>query len=154
MEFDMKRLTVVSLLVFAALSLVIGQTRLKSPTQNEVEEQIKLLEREWLVESYRASSMAAFDRIVADSFTIAHTNGSVLNKAEKRADIIASHVSDPKSPSYFFIEKANVTLYGDTAVSVGSIAEKDNHVRFTNTYVKRNGQWQVVASQLTRIRQQ
>ena len=98
--------------------------------------------------------MTAFDHIVGDSVTIAHSSGKVLNKAEKRADIIGNHISDPKSPSYFFIEEAHVTLYGDAAVSVGSIAEKDSHVRFTNTYVKRNGQWQVVASQLNRIRQQ
>ena len=149
----MKRIVVVGLLVFAALSLVIGQTGPESPTQNTVEKQIKLLERSWLVESYRADDMRAFDRIVADSFTITHSSGKVLNKAEKRADIIRSHISDPESPSYFFIEEARVTLYGGAAVSVGSIAEKNDHVRFTNTYVKRNGQWQVVASQLNRIRQ-
>jgi len=148
----MRRILVVGLLVFAALSLVIGQTKSKSPRQNAVEEQIKLLEREWLVESYRAADMTAFDRIVADSFTITHSSGKVLNKAEKRADIISSHVSDPNSPSYFFIEEARVTVYGGAAVSVGSIAEKKDHVRFTNTYIKRNGQWQVVASQLNRIR--
>lgn len=149
----MNRIAAVGLLVFAALSLVIGQTKSKSMTQNAVEEQIKLLEREWLVESYRADDMRAFDRIVADSFTITHSNGKVLNKPEKRADIIGSHVTDPASPSYFFIEEAHVTLYGGAAVSVGSIAEKNSHVRFTNTYVKRNGQWQVVASQLNRVRQ-
>ena len=142
----MKRMVVVGLLVFAIWSIVIGQTRRKSPTQETVEDQIKLLEREWLVESYRADDMTAFDRIVADTFTITHTSGKVLNKAEKKADIIASHISDPASPSYFFIEEAHVTVYGDAAVSVGSIAEKNSHVRFTNTYVKRNGQWQVVAS--------
>ena len=151
----MRRIVVVGLLVFMFwLRLVDAQTGTRSPAQNAVKEQIKLLEREWLVESYRADDMTAFDRIVADSFTITHSSGKVLNKAEKRADIIASHVSDPKSPSYFFIEEAQVTLYGDAAVSVGSIAEKNSQVRFTNTYVKRNGQWQVVASQLNRIRQQ
>jgi len=149
----MGRIVVVGLLVLAALSLVIGQTGSKWPTQSTEEEQIKALEREWLVESYRTDDMTAFDRIVANSFTITHSNGKVLNKAEKRADIIASHVSDPESPSYFFIEEAHVTVYRDAAVSVGSIAEKNSHVRFTNTYVKRNGQWQVVASQLNRIRQ-
>lgn len=149
----MRRIVVIGLLVFAALSLVIGQTGSKSLKQNTVEEQIKLLEREWLVESYRSDDMTAFDRIVADSFTITHSNGKVLNKAAKRADVIASHISDPASASYFFIEQAQVTVYGDAAVSVGSIAEKNSHVRFTNTYVKRNGHWQVVASQLNRIRQ-
>lgn len=58
----MRRIVVVGLLVFAALSLVIGQTEPKSPTQNTVKEQIKLLEREWLVESYRTDDMTAFDR--------------------------------------------------------------------------------------------
>src|ERR1700674_4543453 len=147
----MIRIVVASLLIFAALPPVVGQTGRKSPTQITEEGQIKRLEREWLVESYRTDDMSAFDRIVADSFKITHSKGKVLNKGEKRADIIASHISDPKSPSYFFIEEAQVTVYGDAAVSVGAIAQKNGHVRFTNTYTKRNGQWQVVASQLTSI---
>jgi hypothetical protein len=89
MEFDMRRVVLVGLLVLAALSLVIGQTGSKLLPRNAVEEQIKRLEREWLVESYRADDMTAFDRIVANSFTITHSNGKVLNKAEKKADIIA-----------------------------------------------------------------
>jgi hypothetical protein len=150
----MKRALVAVVMTVLAAALIAGQQNSKrAPQGGGAEEEIKQLEREWLVESYRKTDLSAYDRIVADDFTITHSNGRVLNKAEKREDISASHISDPASPSYFFIEEARVRVYGDAAVSVGSIAEKHGRVRFTNTYVRRDGRWQVVASQLNRVRQ-
>ena len=96
--------------------------------------------------------MRAYDRIVADDFTITHSNGRVLGKAEKRANIIADHITDPSSP--FRVGESVVRVYGNAAVSVGYLVEDKSTVRFTNTYVKRGGRWQVVASQLNRVRQQ
>ena len=111
-----------------------------------------MLERQWLIEPYFTSDMTAYDRIVADDFTITHSNGKVLNKAEKRANIIADQITDPSSP--FRIGESSVRVYGNAAVSIGYLIEKNSTVRFTNTYVKKDGRWQVVASQLNRIRQQ
>jgi hypothetical protein len=150
----MRRLLSMSLLIIAALSLVAaGQTRNKRIDQNrKVEEAIKTLERQWLIEPYFTSEMTAYDRIVADDFTITHSNGQVLNKAEKRANIIADHITDPASP--FRMGESTVRVYENAAVSTGYIIEKNSTVRFTNTYVRKDGRWQVVASQLNRIRQQ
>jgi hypothetical protein len=143
-----------TLLIVAALSpLANGQTRNKRVDQNKRDaEEIKMLERQWLIEPYFTSDMTAYDRIVASDFTITHSNGKVLNKVEKRANIIADHITDPTSP--FRIGESTVRIYGTAAISVGYIIEKNSTVRFTNTYVKKNGRWQVVASQLNRIRQQ
>src|ERR687885_2139951 len=142
------------LLAIAALPVFAGgQTRNTRADQNKrAEEEIKRLERQWLIEPYFTSDMTAYDRIVADDFTITHSNGKVLNKAEKRANIIADHIVDPSAP--FRIGESTVRVYGKAAVSVGYIIEERSTVRFTNTYVKRDGRWQVVASQLNRIRQQ
>ncbi|MDQ3820510.1 MAG: nuclear transport factor 2 family protein [Acidobacteriota bacterium] len=150
----MRRLLKTALLTITALSfLTVGQAVNALPDQGKkVEEEIKRLEREWLIEPYFTSDMTAYDRIVADDFTITHSNGKVLNKAEKRANIIADHITDPSSQ--FRIGESRVRVYGRAAVSVGYIAEGASTVRFTNTYVKRNGRWQVVASQLNRVRQQ
>ncbi|HEX8888341.1 MAG TPA: nuclear transport factor 2 family protein [Pyrinomonadaceae bacterium] len=150
----MRRLLTATLLVITALSvLVSGQTRSARADRNKrAEEEIKKLERQWLVEPYFTSEMTAYDRIVADDFTITQSNGKVLNKAEKRANIIADHITDPSSP--FRIGESTVRVYGKAAVSVGYLIEEKSTVRFTNTYVKRDGRWQVVASQLNRIRQQ
>ncbi|MGB7921720.1 MAG: nuclear transport factor 2 family protein [Pyrinomonadaceae bacterium] len=150
----MRRSLTMTLLVIAALSsIAVGQTRNKRTDQNKkVEEAIKTLERQWLIEPYFTSNMTAYDRIVADDFTITHSNGKVLNKTEKRANIIADHITDPSSP--FRIGESSVRVYGNAAVSIGYIIEKNSTVRFTNTYVKKDGRWQVIASQLNRIRQQ
>jgi hypothetical protein len=150
----MRRLLTMALLIIAALSSVaVGQTRNKQTDQNKkAEEAIKTLERQWLIEPYFTSNMTAYDRIVADDFTITHSNGMVLNKAEKRANIIADHITDPSSP--FRIGESTVRIYGNAAVSIGYIIEKTSTVRFTNTYVRNGGRWQVVAAQLNRIRQQ
>ena len=150
----MRRLLTMTLLIIAALSSVaVGQTRNKRTDQNKkAEEAIKTLERQWLIEPYFTSDMTAYDRIVADDFTITHSNGKVLNKAEKRANIIADHITDPSSP--FRIGESTIRVYGNAAVSIGYLIEKNSTVRFTNTYVKNGGRWQVVAAQLNRIRQQ
>lgn len=148
----MKHIGIIFILLVATSTAVISQTKSKRETQNaKVVEEIKQLEDAWLIKPYFTGDMTAYDRIVADDFSITHSNGKVLNKAEKRANIIADHITDPSSP--FRIGESTVRVYGDAAVSVGYIIEKNSTVRFTNTYVKRNGSWQVVASQLNRIRQ-
>ena len=150
----MRHLLTITLLIVAALSFIaVGQTGNTLADQNKkAEEEIKTLEKKWLIEPYFTSDMTAYDRFVADDFTITHSNGKVLNKAEKRANIIADHITDSSSP--FRIGESTVRIYGNAAVSVGYIIEKNSTVRFTNTYIKRDGRWQVVASQLNRIRQQ
>lgn len=164
----LSKLTIAAAAVmFAALSTVAAQTKKAEAVRDGgVAEEIKRLERQWLIESYgRGNDMSAFDRIVADDFTITHSNGKLLGKAEKRADILASRSSEPPAPSSVFrIEESSVSvrIYKDAAVSVGYIIEKyprrgariDDRVHFTNTYLRRRGRWQVVASQLTRVRQQ
>lgn len=126
-------------------------------------DQIKNLEKQWLIESYKTGDMANYDRIVADDFRITHSNGKVINKTEKRADIIKNQIKEPKPDDIFAINDSSVriSVHGDTAVSKGFIIEnymwKGNryldHVHYTNTYVKRNGNWQVISCHLTRLNQ-
>ena len=162
----MRRTLAAVLLVCATFGAAAAQTNEKqSPRAARVAEEIKRLERAWLIESYRnGNSMADYDRIVADDFTITHSNGKLLNKAEKRADIVASHNPNPQPGTVFRIDDASVRVrvYDDVAISTGYIIEKyayqgrdiDDRVHFTNTYLRRRGRWQVIAAQLTRARQQ
>lgn len=163
----MKNILTFALLVLVAASIVNGQTNSQKTASRtaKIAEEIKRLEREWLVESYSSKDMAAYDRNVAEAFTITHSNGKLLNKAQKRADIVGNH-SEPSqsSPdSVFKIEDSSVQVrvYKDVAISTGYIIEKypyqgrqiNDRVHFTNTYLKRRGRWQVVSSQLTRVKQ-
>jgi hypothetical protein len=162
----MKQIFTAIFVTIVFFPMAIGQTNYRHAAQNnKVAEEIKRLDSEWLVESYKSTNdMSAFDRIVADDFLITHSRGKVLDKAQKRADIIASHSSSAPSPeSVFKIEESGtrVRVYKGVAISTGYIIEKypyqgkqvNDHVHFTNTYLKRHGRWQVVASQLTRVPQ-
>lgn len=124
------------------------------------------MDRQWQVESYGSRDLKDYDRIVAEDFFITGSNGKVLTKAEKRANVAADY-TDPSTvaPDYVFkIDEAShrVRLFGKTiAVSNGYIIEKyvykgnkiDSRVYFTCTYLKRGGKWQAIAAHYTRINQ-
>jgi hypothetical protein len=162
----MRRILITILLTIFTLSVAFGQTSNKPSTRNaKIVGEIKQMERQWLIESYSPNDMSAFDRIIADDFMITHSIGKNLNKAQKRADIISYHsLSSAPSPDFVFkIEDSGVQVrvYKNVAISTGYIIEKfqqqgkqiNDRVYFTNTYLKRNGRWQVVASQLSRVPQ-
>jgi len=113
---------------------------------NSMTDDVTVLDQQWLIEPYWTGDMTAYDRIVADNFKITHTDGGILTKAEKRADIIDSKITDPNAP--FRLGGSSVTIRGNTAVSRGFLIQRNGNVDFTNTYIKTNGQWHVVSSQL------
>jgi hypothetical protein len=146
------------LIVLAAFTFSFGQSE-------KLVEEIKKMDREWQVESYSSRDLKDYDRIVAEDFRIIGSNGKTLSKAEKRANVAADY-SDPSTSapdSVFKIDEAShaVRVFKKTAISRGFIIEKyvyqgnkvDSRVYFTCTYLKRNGKWQVVAAQYTRIKQ-
>lgn len=103
-----------------------------------------------------------FDRIVAEDFLITGANGKILNKAQKRANVAADYTEfAPDAVFKIDEESAKVRVFGSAAISTGFIIEKymskdmkiNGRVYFTNTYLKRNGRWQVVASHFTNIKQ-
>ena len=139
------KLFVVAISIMLTLALAsYGQSRSGSSPAEE----IKLLDKQWLVDSYWTGEMSAYDRIVAPGFKITHSNGDVLTKAEKRADIVANRIVDPAAP--FRPGRSEQVFYGNVAVSRGVLIERASNVHFTHTYVRRGGRWQVIASQLTR----
>jgi hypothetical protein len=151
-------------LLLAAFSVVVGQTNKSAPAEDgKLVEEIKRLDRQWIIEPYGSRDMKEFDRIVAEDFLITGSNGKVLNKAQKRANVVADSATEPSPDAIFKIEETStqVRVYGKTAISTGYIIENytykgtriNDRVYFTNTYLKRDGRWQVVASQFTRVKQ-
>ncbi|MBA3442416.1 MAG: DUF4440 domain-containing protein [Pyrinomonadaceae bacterium] len=153
----MKQLFFIVLLAVTVPSYAEGRTTIKqSAQQSEVEQELLKLEREWL-DAYVRRDAAAMDRIVADDFTITYPNGAVITKAQTMADLKQPGPADPSLT--FTTEDTKVRLYADTAVLTGRVIERrrrDNREvttpsRYTDTYVRRKGRWQVVASQLGRL---
>lgn len=154
----MKIIIALALLVAATSPFAYGQTNVRGNSRNsKVEQEIRKLEREWF-ESYVRGDRAAFDRIVADDAVMTYGNGKVGNKSEAIAEIKA-----PADSSYSLTsDDVQVRVYGDTAIVTGRVTESgtfngrnvNSQSRYTDVWVKRNGRWQVVAAQNTRLPQE
>lgn len=99
----------------------------------------------------------AHDRFWAHDLVYTSSSGTRTNKSEIMAGFPDSDVDEPEaaSPSYA-AEDVDVRLYGLTAVvafrlvSVNANQERSDYFN-TGTFLKRNGQWQVIAWQATKI---
>jgi hypothetical protein len=159
----MKLIVLIVLVLVLGGVLTAGQTsKEQSSETDKVVDAIKLMDRQWIIEAYSSKDLKDFDRIVADDFLITGANGKIQDKAQKRANVKADYTEFAPDAIFKIDEgSAKVRVFGNTAISTGFIIEKymwkefkiNGHVHFTNTYLKRNGKWQVVASQFTNIKQ-
>ena len=158
----MKTISALALLALATVSLVLGQGAKLTSQSDKIVAAIKRMERQWIIEAYSSKDLKDFDRIVADDFLITGANGRILNKTQKRANVAADYTEfAPDAVFKIDEESAKVRVFGSTAISTGFIIENymyrntkiNSRVYFTNTYLKRNGRWQVVASHFTNIKQ-
>ena len=156
----MKYLVILTI-ILSAFTISFGQNE-------KAVEEIKKMDRQWQVESYSSRDLKDYDRIVAEDFLITGSNGKTITKAEKRANVAADYTepkpnSTAQPESVFKIDESShqVRVFKNTAISNVFIIEKyiykgnkvDSRVYFTCTYLKRNGQWQVVAAHYSRIKQ-
>jgi uncharacterized protein (TIGR02246 family) len=124
-------------------------------TQESPVNAVQKLERAWL-DAYEQHDTKAMDAIVADDFTITFPNGSMQSKAQ-----ILAALKGPRPAGRsikFHTEDVQARVYGDTVILIGRVVtqyQRDGQTaskeeqRYTDTYVKRNGRWQVVASHLS-----
>jgi ketosteroid isomerase-like protein len=124
--------------------------------QQGAAEEVKKLERAWL-DAYEKLDQKAMDQIVADDFSITFPNGGMQNKAQILASLKAPAGASQTS-SKFHTEDVRARVYGDTVIMTGRVISewwRDGKIagketsRYTDTYVKRDGRWQVVASHLS-----
>ncbi len=123
---------------------------------SNVEADLLKLEREWL-DAYMKRDVAALERIEADDFSITYSTGDSRTKAQELAHLKSN--SDGEGTFKLSTEDTKVRVYGDTTVLTGTLIQQrvDNgkeinlRVRYTNVWVKRNGRWQVVAVQFTKM---
>lgn len=164
----MKQLLGVMILTIVALSITLGQTPEKKASQsqpkgekvssNSAEQALISLDKEWGEAGLRGDT-AVLERILADDFMGA-TPTEVATKAQS---IATSKTNAPNitNATYTADEYTVRFLDKNTAVMTHRAVEKgldkgkeytDQH-RSIHVWVKRNGRWQVVASQATPIPQ-
>ena len=100
-----------------------------------------------------AGDVDALNEILADDLIYTHTTARIDTKSSF-IDAISSGRSNYRSIE---LEDVNVRQFGDTAVVTGHakfhVGDNNFEARFTDVYAKRNGAWQMVAWQATRMPQ-
>lgn len=156
-----KRFLLIAVLVLAVPLIVTAQTKSKRPAPRKQTKQqppspdqaLKLLETQWM-EAFKNRNGPTLGQILADDFIFTDDEGQVHVKTA----YIKAATELIEVESYTVDDLATRTA-GTTGVVTGSwtgkvtIGGKDasGEFRFTDTFVKRLGRWQVLASQNTRI---
>jgi ketosteroid isomerase-like protein len=119
------------------------------PTKQTTEQYIKESERQW-AESVVSGDASALERILADDYLGVDTSGNLTTKEQEiagtrngKGEYISCHLNEVK-----------VRFYGNTAVAQGSESwvrrtgePRQGRFVWTDTWVCRNGRWQIVAAE-------
>jgi ketosteroid isomerase-like protein len=145
------RNTLLSLL--AILSAVTATGAQTSPVRSDQQTLIQL-ERDWDA-AFRRKDVRFIENVLADEFVATYSNGSRGDRAKELELANEFNLQIDSSTLDEFIVK----IYGDTAVVwmsqhlVGPSQGRQLEVtfRYVDVFVLRDGRWQCVASQSTRI---
>lgn len=143
----MKSVTLVALLAVLACRFCVAQT----PAEQEVLQ----FERD-ACKAFLDADVAALERVLAPGFTLTLSNGDVRTRADEINELHSGKIHYDVFENYDMLAR----FYGDdTAVVLGKTRVKgaadgklfDRVVQFTDTLIKRNGRWQLVAGHVSRL---
>jgi ketosteroid isomerase-like protein len=143
--------------VLAAVSLsAFGQTKSEAPKSGavSVEQTLLQMEKDWTQAGLK-KDVSAFDKIVADDWVALDFQGKTVTKAQAIADMKSGSSSEQSVD----LGEMKVRVFGNTAVVTGSDTEKSTYQGkdssgkyvWMDVFVNRNGKWQAVASESTKV---
>jgi hypothetical protein len=143
----MGRMLVITGILGAMCGLSLAQP--KEKTAGGAEQAVMRIERELLNATLKGDPSAS-QRYLSDTYTFTGPDGTIENKAQSIADLTSGDLKLQSAS----LDGAKVQLYGDTAIVTyssndkGSFKGKDitGKTRWTDVFVNRGGQWQVVAT--------
>jgi len=157
----MKRAGLALLIVVAAPSMPVAQTKGKAATtagqtrqmRVSAEQSLRSAEQQWM-EAFKNRDKEILNRLLDDQFIFTDAEGQVFNKAQ----YVDAATRIIKIESYS-MDDMTVRVVGDTGVVAGrwtgriAVDGKPaiEDVRYTDTFVRRLGRWRVVASQDTKM---
>ena len=150
------RVIVLAILIIATCGVSPAQ-QAQQPKLTKAEEEVRRLERQWL-DAYEQNDSRAMERIVADDFVITFPNGAMQTKPQRMAMVkTPRRAGQPRMK--FHTEDVRSRAYGRTVILIGRVVteyEREGKTvreqsRYTDTYVLRNGRWQVAASHLSHV---
>jgi ketosteroid isomerase-like protein len=140
---------ILSTLVCVASLCVFSIPQTPESSQSEAERYIAESERQWAA-SVANGDTAVIERILADDFVGVDIDGSHYDKAKAVADTRES----PKEFLSNHLNEVKIRFYGDAAVAQGneswerrSEIPKRGRFVWTDTWIRRNGKWQIVAAE-------
>jgi ketosteroid isomerase-like protein len=139
------------LMALLALFVVVGGVL---AADDKTAEEVKKLERVW-AKAYVKRDVAFLEKHVPDDFTFTHADGSTTDKKAELGAVKSGVIALTELK----IGKMKARVYGDTVVLTGHSIVKgkvggkdvDGDYAFTDVWVKRDGRWQMVAAQVTRV---
>lgn len=146
MKIRLKRIV---LPIVLTLISIVSTAQKPAAAKASDRETILQLERDW-TQSFVTMDVAANQRIVADDFFGTEPDGRRITKAEMLAELKAE---DALESNRLNEDDVKIRFYGTVAVVNGSESwkrksdGKTGRFIWTDVFVKRNGKWQVVASQ-------
>jgi ketosteroid isomerase-like protein len=172
----MNRSTLALLIVVVVIALPGGQPALDTNRNNAIatapakeaydasaiEAEIIKLEREW-ADANKTHNAEAVKRNLADNAVIVYPDGSTATKADEVKTIESGAIT---ADSFEIVEPKVTVIDADSAFITGRGVIKNGKTvipgqkrpidisgeyRFLDVYAKRDGKWQVVASQATKI---
>jgi uncharacterized protein (TIGR02246 family) len=109
-----------------------------------------------LATAWAARDRETIERLIAPDWTVTHVEGQRLTRPEVFRMMLGTDTNQMEPST---IDDVEVRVFGDTAVVTGrnhargtqSGTPFDVRLRFTDVFVRRDGQWQAVASHATLI---
>lgn len=136
-------------------ALVLGGALLASVTAAATadtadEAVIRKLNDDYL-QSFLKCDVARYRELLAEDFRAVLSDGRIIGKAE-----FLQQAAVPPAVTGFRLDEVLIRTYGDTAVVNGLVRylKADGAPvisRYTATYVRTKSQWQIVATQFTRV---
>jgi len=142
------------LLLLATTTVVFGMLVQGRVRAADDETQLIQLERSWN-QAEMGRDAGAISSLFDDTLVYVDYDGSLRNRAE----YLRSVASPASSPNHMYDEGMKVHVYSNAGVVSGVYRETGmtkgkpytRRARFTDTWVRLNGQWKCVASQSTLI---
>jgi hypothetical protein len=144
--------------LFALIFFLVVGVRAQEPANSPASQDLLQLEKT-RVNALVHDDIPALEKLFADDLTYVHSSGVLESKAEflgrlrsgERKYLSMEHDTGAALRSY----SDAAILAGSTKVAVTFRGQSQNlHLRFTETWLKRAGQWQVVAWHATKIADQ
>lgn len=151
----MKRISIIALSFTAICLLFFPATAQESESGKAATEHvIKKLEGDWAVALVERDE-AALDRIVSPDWVLTDPMGGLMTRAQAEADLKTGILKF----ELIKFDELKVRVYGDAAIVYGLDTENSQYkgrdmsgqYRFTDVFVKRDGRWQAVSTQVTRV---